>query len=58
MRTDAGLTQEALARKLRTTNCTVSRWELGTHEPSIEVLERIAKACGFYVELLAKEKTK
>jgi len=38
-----GISQEDLARAMRTTANTVSRWETATYKPSISDLERLAK---------------
>ena len=43
-RSQAGLTQEALAEKMQTTQATVARWESGKHLPSCQTLQRIARA--------------
>ena len=45
-RTEAGLTQAALAARLGTTQSVVSRWERGDDEPRLSTLQRIAQACG------------
>lgn len=37
------LTQEALAEKLNTTRQSVSKWEQGTLEPNIQMLNQLAK---------------
>jgi transcriptional regulator with XRE-family HTH domain len=42
----AGLTQADLARRIRTTQSVVSRWERGGDEPRLSSLERILLACG------------
>jgi transcriptional regulator with XRE-family HTH domain len=42
----AGLTQVELARRLRTTQSVVSRWERGGDEPRLSTLDRILRACG------------
>ena len=44
-RTEAGLTQAALAARLGTTQSVVSRWERGDDEPRLSTLQRIARAC-------------
>lgn len=44
-RTQAGLTQAALARRMRTTQSVVSRIESGVNV-SVETLARFAQACG------------
>lgn len=45
-RNRAGLTQEALARKMGTTQPVVARLESGQVHPSMRTLERLAKATG------------
>lgn len=47
----AGLTQAQLARKLQTTQSVVARWESGVRSPSLETIERIARACDLDVSL-------
>jgi transcriptional regulator with XRE-family HTH domain len=42
----AGLTQEALARKMGTTQPVVARLESGRARPSMRTLDRLAKATG------------
>lgn len=38
-----GISQKGLARAIKTTANTVSRWETGTYKPSISDLERLAR---------------
>jgi transcriptional regulator with XRE-family HTH domain len=45
-RNQAGLTQQALARKMGTTQPVVARLESGRTRPSMRTLERLAKATG------------
>ncbi|MDO4503086.1 MAG: helix-turn-helix transcriptional regulator [Coriobacteriia bacterium] len=46
-RTDAGYTQEQLARKVRgVTTSDIGRYERGESEPNAETVKSIAKACG------------
>jgi transcriptional regulator with XRE-family HTH domain len=45
-RNRAGLTQEALARKMGTTQPVVARLESGRTRPSMRTLERLANATG------------
>ena len=45
-RTRAGLSQEALAKRMRTTQSAVARIESGRHWPSRRTLERYAQATG------------
>jgi transcriptional regulator with XRE-family HTH domain len=53
-RTDAGLTQAALAERLGTTQSVVSRWERGGDEPRLSTLARILRACGRRLVLSAE----
>src|SRR5579862_3478263 len=46
VRNRAGLTQEALARKMGTTQPVVARLEGGRARPSMRTLDRLAKATG------------
>jgi transcriptional regulator with XRE-family HTH domain len=46
VRSRAGFTQEALARKMGTTQPVVARLESGRGRPSIRTLDRLAKATG------------
>jgi predicted transcriptional regulator len=46
VRIRAGLTQEALARKMGTTQPVVARLESGRVRPSMRTLERLAEATG------------
>ncbi len=43
-RTEKGLTQAALARKIGTKQSAIARLESGTYNPSFAFLEKIAKA--------------
>ena len=43
----AGLSQEALAGRLGTTQSAVARWESGGVSPRLDTLERILETCGF-----------
>ena|ERR1022692_2924955 len=45
-RTRAGLTQEEVARRMKTTQGVVARLESGGSKPSTRTLERFAKATG------------
>jgi transcriptional regulator with XRE-family HTH domain len=40
----AGMSQDELARLLGTTANTISRWETATYRPSVEELDRLARA--------------
>jgi transcriptional regulator with XRE-family HTH domain len=41
-----GISQEALAARLKTTANTVSRWETGTYKPDLEDLEALSRFFG------------
>jgi transcriptional regulator with XRE-family HTH domain len=45
-RVRAGLTQDQLARRMKTTPAVISRFESGRMKPSTRTLERFAKATG------------
>jgi transcriptional regulator with XRE-family HTH domain len=45
------LTQEELAKRLGTTQSVVARWEAGDRSPSLETIERIARACDLDVSI-------
>ncbi|WP_293002543.1 helix-turn-helix transcriptional regulator [Mycobacterium sp.] len=42
----AGLTQAELARKMGTTQSAIAALESGARTPTVELLERLARACG------------
>jgi len=44
-----GISQEALARELKVTPNTISRWETGTYRPNLEDLDRLARFFGVSV---------
>jgi transcriptional regulator with XRE-family HTH domain len=46
-----GISQEDLARAIKTTANTVSRWETATYKPSISDLERLASFFGMPVSV-------
>jgi ribosome-binding protein aMBF1 (putative translation factor) len=50
-RTRAGLTQEQLAKCMKTTQAVVARLESGRVKPSTRTLERFAKATGMRVRI-------
>lgn len=54
----AGYTQKELARVLSVKPATVSAWEVGRNEPSIEMMKRIADVLGVTFEYLAGIATK
>jgi transcriptional regulator with XRE-family HTH domain len=41
-----GLTQEALAKLVGVATNTISRWETGTYEPTLDDLEKLSRALG------------
>ncbi|TVP59147.1 MAG: XRE family transcriptional regulator [Halomonadaceae bacterium] len=51
MRSQAGLTQEALANRLGTNKSNISRMERGRGNPSWTALNKYAGACGFRIKL-------
>jgi transcriptional regulator with XRE-family HTH domain len=50
-RAHAGLTQEQLARRMRTTQTVIARLESGRVRPSTRTLERIAQATGMRLRI-------
>ena len=52
LRTDRGLTQEALASALHVTAQTVSKWECGTSFPDVQLLPEIAVFFGVTIDRL------
>ena len=50
-RTEAGLTQAALAERLGTKQSVVSRWEHGHEEPRVSTLVRVMQACGLSLSI-------
>jgi transcriptional regulator with XRE-family HTH domain len=58
-----GISQDDLARAMKTTANTISRWETATYKPSISDLERLARFFGvpitiFFPQLGATSKAK
>lgn len=61
LRKELGVTQEQLAQKLHVTRQTVSAWERGQAQPSLDTLRQIAQALGVEEERLlygAKRKSR
>lgn len=52
MRDQRGISQRALAAKARTTQAVVARIELGQSSPTMETLDRLARAAGFVLEMV------
>jgi transcriptional regulator with XRE-family HTH domain len=50
-RTRSGLTQEALASRMRTSISAISRLESGFHVPSIDTLRKLAAALGGRIKI-------
>lgn len=46
-----GLTQLDLARLMGTDRNSVNRWEMGMHDPSVAVLQRLAQVTGLVLTL-------
>lgn len=51
MRLDAGLSQRDLARRAGTSQPAIARYERGIATPSWETLQRLATACGRWLEI-------
>jgi hypothetical protein len=47
----AGITQATLARRLRTTQPAVARWESGRSRPALETVQEAVRACGFDLQV-------
>lgn len=50
-RLEKGLTQAALARKIKTKQSAISRLESGNYNPSLAFLQKVAKALGCQLEV-------
>jgi len=50
-RTNSGLTQAELAKRMSTTQAVIARLEAGGRHPSTRTLERLAKATGHRLEI-------
>jgi ribosome-binding protein aMBF1 (putative translation factor) len=53
-RADADMTQQQVARKMRTTQAVIARLESGRFKPSTRTLEKFAKATGTRLEISFK----
>lgn len=51
MRSTAGLTQDALARRMGTKKSNISRLEKGNTSPNWKTLKKYAHACGFEIAM-------
>lgn len=47
----AGLTQAELATRAGTAQSGIARWESGRSSPSLEMVQRLIRLCGFDLEL-------
>jgi transcriptional regulator with XRE-family HTH domain len=54
-RLHAGLSLREVARRAKTSHATLSRYEDGTIEPSLAVVERVVEACGLEMRVLLTE---
>ncbi len=50
-RVSSGLTQEEVARRMKTTQSTIARMEAGRTVPSTRTLERFARATGTHLRI-------
>ena len=55
-RIDAGLTQHALAARAGTSQATISAYESGRKQPSIETLERVLAATGARLAVVPRQR--
>ena len=46
---EEGISQEALAAELKVATNTISRWETGTYEPTLNDLERLSRLFGISI---------
>jgi len=53
----AGLTQHALAARAGTSQATISAYESGRKQPSLETLERVLAASGARLEVVSDSRT-
>jgi hypothetical protein len=56
-RIGAGLSQDALARRARTSQSAIARYESGATAPSLRTLQRLIEACGRRLEDVLTEPT-
>ena len=54
-RTNAGLTQQAVAERLQVSAQTVRNWEAGRHEPAAQMIDALASMYGIPTEHLRKQ---
>lgn len=54
----AGLTQMALSQRLGTDRPTISDWELGKQNVTVDMMHKLIDACGKQLVIDAKEKGK
>lgn len=52
----AGLSQAELARRLRTKQPVVARWETGARAPTLETVARAVEACGLALDVAVVER--
>ena len=57
MRSQAGLTQEQVAKRMQTQKSNISRMERGNSNPSWATLLKYAQACGFELSLQSRKLT-
>ena len=55
LRTQSGMTQEELARKLNVTRQALSNWERDVNEPDLNTLKKICFLFGVHMDDFAKE---
>lgn len=56
LREERGVTQVDLARKLKTSQSAIARFEGGEHVPSLELIQRVAHALGVRMRLELDER--
>lgn len=55
LRTDAGLTQHELAKRIGTSQPAIARWEAGRAEPRLSTLRAVSTACGKHLGLILRD---
>lgn len=57
MRTEAGLSQKELAKKLNLADTTISSYERGNSQPDFRTILEIFKICGYRINIVSANDT-
>ncbi len=57
MRKSKGLKQSELSKIVNIPQNTISQYETGVIQPTFEIIEKIANACGFKIDFIGKDIT-